>query len=263
MCKQISASSTAEALSDRLRYPSFLRTIPSDIHQAKALAKLMSHFKWEWVGVIHGDDDYGNNALQGFLNNAEHENVCTAFIKMLPYYLDFKDIDNLIQDVVRTIQNSTAKVVLVILREELVHKLFTEVIKQNISRTWIASDAWSVSYNISHMKGINNIGDVFGFSFITGPNPGFKEYLQNLANIPNTENKFLQEYLKLGNDNSFLTNVVDFSQAYPDRLAVLSIAHSLKTILKCNQTACPGNKDFPPYEVSYMEECYMTNASLV
>lgn len=250
VCKQISTTSSADALSDHLRYPSFLRTIPSDIHQTKALAKLMSHFKWEWVGVIHGDDDYGKNAFQGFLDNAENENVCPAFIETLPYYLDFKDIDNMIQKVVQTIKKSTANVVLVILREEIVHKLFTEVIKQNISRTWIASDAWSVSQNISRMKGINNIGDVFGFSFIIGPNPGFREYLQNLAITPGTENKFIEEYLKLGNDKDSLTNMVDINQTYADRLAVLSIAHSLKTILKCNQTACPGNKDFPPYEVS-------------
>lgn len=250
MCNQISASSSAEALSDRLRYPSFLRTIPSDIHQAKALVKLMSHFEWEWVGVIHGDDDYGKNALQSFLNNAAVENICPAFIETLPYYLDFEDIDNLIQKVVQTIQNSTAKVVLVILREELVHKLFTEVIRQKILRTWIASDAWSVSQNISHLKGINNIGDVFGFGFITGPNPGFKEYLQDLAATPGTKNKFIEEYQKLGNDKDYLTNEVDIRHAYADRLAVLSVAHSLKTILKCNQTACPGDKDFHPYKVS-------------
>ncbi|KAF5889411.1 G-protein coupled receptor family C group 6 member A-like, partial [Clarias magur] len=244
----ISASSSAEALSDRLRYPSFLRTIPSDVYQMKALAKLMSNFDWDWVGVVHSDDDYGKSALQGFLDNAEKENVCTAFIETLPYYLDFKNLDNMIQKVVQTIQNSTAKVVLVILREELVHKLFMEVIRQNISRTWIASDAWSVSYNISHMSGINSIGDVFGFSFITGSNPGFEEYLQNLAITPGTENVFIEEYRKFGNDKDFLTKVVDITQAYADRLAVLSIAHSLKKILKCNQTACPGNKDFAPYE---------------
>lgn len=209
----------------------------------------MSHFEWDWVGVIHGDDDYGKNALQSFLNNAENGNICTAFIETLPYYLDFNDINTMIKKVVQSIQISTAKVVLVILREELVQKLFIEVIKQNISRIWIASDAWSVSYIISRIKGINNIGDIFGFNFITGPMPGFKEYLQNLTISPNTGNKFIEEYLKLGIDNNYLTNVVDINQAYVDQLAVLSIAHSLKKILKCNQIACPGNKDFAPYEV--------------
>ncbi|XP_058256086.1 G-protein coupled receptor family C group 6 member A-like [Hemibagrus wyckioides] len=260
MVPQISASSSAEALSDQLRYPSFLRTIPSDIHQTKALAKLMSYFEWEWVGVVHGDDDYGKNALQGFLENAENENICTAFIEPLPTYLDFKDIDMLIQRVVQTIQNSTAKVVLVILREELVYKLFTEVIKQNISRTWIASDAWSTSQNISKMKGIDSIGDVFGFSFITGPIPGFKEYLQNLAITPGAENRFIEEYQKLGNEKDYLTKVVDITQAFADRLAVLSVAHSLRTLLKCTQTACPGNKDFPPFEL--LKELKQVNFTL-
>lgn len=211
----------------------------------------MSHFDWDWVGVIHGDDDYGNNAFQSFLKNAEDENVCTAFIETLPYYLDFQDIDDLIEKVVQTIRNSTAKVVILILREEIVHKFFTEVIKQNISRTWIASDTWAVSYNISLMQGINNIGDIFGFSFITGPNPGFKEYLQNVATNPNaTNNKFIEEYLKLDRENDFLTNEVDVSQTYAERLAVLSIAYSLRAVLKCNQTVCSGNRDFLPYEVS-------------
>lgn len=264
MCvKQISTSSSAEALSDRLRYPSFLRTIPSDIHQTKALAKLMSYFEWEWVGVVHGDDDYGKNALQGFLGNAENENICTAFIEPLPHYLDFKDIDMLIQRLVQTIQNSTAKIVLVILREELVYKLFTEVIKQNISRTWIASDAWSASQNISQMKGIDSIGDVFGLSFITGPIPGFKEYLQNLAIAPGAENRFIEEYQKLGKEKDYLTKIVDITQAFADRLALLSVAHSLRTLLKCDQTACPGNKDFPPFEVSTMWRHVLKSSNFV
>ncbi|KAI5618796.1 G-protein coupled receptor family C group 6 member A-like precursor [Silurus asotus] len=249
MVPQISSSSSAEALSDRLRYPSFLRTIPSDLHQTKAWAKIMSYFKWDWIGVIYGDDDYGKNAFQSFLDEAEKKNVCTAFTETLPYYLDFKNIDRLIQNVVQTIQDSKAKVILVILREEVVYKLFSEVIKQNISRTWIASDAWSMSYNISRMNGINSIGDVFGFSFITGPNPGFKEYLQRLTITPGTENKFIEEYLKFGNDKDYLLKIVDISQTYAERLAVLSIAYSLKKILKCNQTSCPGDKDFPPYQL--------------
>ncbi|KAL7872909.1 hypothetical protein AOLI_G00119800 [Acnodon oligacanthus] len=249
MVPQISTSASAEALSDRKRYPAFLRTVPSDIHQTKALAKFMAYFGWDWVGVVHGDDNYGEDAFHSFLVDAETENVCAAFEETLPHYLDCKDIDTRIQKVADTIQQSRAKVVLLILKEELVKKLFIEMINRNISRTWIASDAWSISVDIAQMVGINKVGDIFGFSFITGTNPGFKEYLQKLTIPPGAENKFIEEYQQMGKSTDYLTKAVHIDIAYGERLAVLSIAHALRKLLGCNETACPGEKDLPPWKL--------------
>ncbi|XP_066511941.1 G-protein coupled receptor family C group 6 member A-like [Hoplias malabaricus] len=249
MVPQISTSSSAEILSDRLRFPGFVRTVPSDVHQTEALAKLMSHFDWNWVGVVHGDDDYGENAFHGFMVDAEAENVCVAFKSTLPHNLNSKDIDMKIQEVADVIQNSRANVVLLILKEELVTKLFTEMRSRNISRTWIASDAWSLSRDIAQMEGMDQIGDIFGFNFITGPNPGFEEYLQELTVPPGTENKFIEEYQQMGYSKDYLTEAVYIDQAYGDRLAVWSIAHALKKLLECNEKACPGELDFPPWKL--------------
>uniref|UniRef100_A0A4W4EHA8 G-protein coupled receptor family C group 6 member A n=1 Tax=Electrophorus electricus TaxID=8005 RepID=A0A4W4EHA8_ELEEL len=248
MVPQISTSASAETLSDRLRYPAFLRTVPSDIHQTKALAKLMAHYGWDWVGMVHGDDDYGQSALHSFLTDVLNENICTAFKETLPHYLDDQNINIRIQEVANTIQTSNAKVVLLILKEELVKKLFTEIIHRNISRTWIASDSWSMSKDIAKMEGINKIGNIFGYSFITGPIPGFKEYLQKLSTPPGATNKFIQKYQQMDNKGN-LTEAVDISIAYGDRLAVLSIAYALKKILDCNQTVCSGEKDFQPWKL--------------
>ncbi|XP_067223015.1 G-protein coupled receptor family C group 6 member A-like [Chanodichthys erythropterus] len=249
MVPQISTTSSAQTLSDRVRYPAFLRTIPSDVHQTKALANFMKHFHWDWVGVVYGDDDYGKNALQSFLADAENVDICHAFKEVLPHYLAHDEIDNRIQEVAETIRSSEAKVVLLILKEELVSKLFKEMIRQNISRTWIASDAWSMSRNISQMDGINQLGDIFGFTFITGPNPGFKEFLDQLTLAPGSVNLFLEEYKQLGKDTGFLTEAVDISITYGERLAVWSIAHALKRLLNCSETDCPGERDFPPWKL--------------
>ncbi|XP_016425874.1 G-protein coupled receptor family C group 6 member A-like [Sinocyclocheilus rhinocerous] len=249
MVPQISTTSSAQTLSDRVRYPAFLRTMPSDVHQTKALVHFMKHFHWDWVGVVYGDDDYGKNALQSFLADSEAADICHAFKEVLPHYLAHNEIDKRIQEVAETIRLSVAKVVVLILKEELVSKLFKEMIRQNTSRTWIASDAWSMSRNISQMEGINQVGDVFGFTFITGPNPGFKEFLQQLTLTPGSVNLFLEEYKQLGKDAGFLTEAVDISMTYGERLAVWSIAHALKHLLNCNETDCPGERDFPPWKL--------------
>lgn len=209
----------------------------------------MKHFHWNWVGVVYGDDDYGKNALQSFSADAEDADICQAFKEVLPHYLAHDEIDKRIQEVAETIRSSEAKVVLLILKEELVSNLFKEMIRQNISRTWIASDAWSMSRNISRMDGINRVGDIFGFTFITGPNPGFEEFLQQLTLAPGSVNLFLEEYKQLGKDTGFLTEAVDISITYGERLAVWSIAHALKRLLNCSETDCPGERDFPPWKV--------------
>ncbi|XP_076835106.1 olfactory receptor CB1 [Brachyhypopomus gauderio] len=248
MVPQISSTASAETLSDRLRYPAFLRTVPSDIHQTRALAELMSYYGWDWVGVVHGDDDYGHSALHSFLTEAVNENICTAFEESVPHLLDNQNIATRIQEVANIIQTSNTNVVLLILKEELVKKLFTEILKRNISLTWIATDSWSMSQDIAKMEGINEIGNILGFSFITGPLPGFEEYLQKLTTPPGVTNKLIEMYQKLDHKED-ITEVVDISIAYGDRLAVLTIAHALKKLLDCNQTTCPGEKDFPPWKL--------------
>ncbi|CAL8285741.1 unnamed protein product [Lota lota] len=197
MVPQISGTSSANTLDDTLRYPSFLRTIPSDVHQTHALAQLMAHFKWNWVGVISGDDDYGKAALNDFVKYAEDANVCAAFNEVIPHYLGHPESNRRISEVATRIQSSSARVVLLILKGQLVEQLFKVMISKGISRTWIASDSWSQYQPVAELTGINTIGNVFGIRFITGPNPGFERFLTNLSPGPAAVNRFIEEYKNL------------------------------------------------------------------
>ncbi|XP_064411293.1 G-protein coupled receptor family C group 6 member A [Latimeria chalumnae] len=100
---QVSYVSSASILSDRVRFPSFFRTVPSDKQQMKALALLASEFEWNWIGVVTSDDDYGRTALEDFLTEVKNRNICTAFQEYLPSYVGHENVLNRTKKIVKKI----------------------------------------------------------------------------------------------------------------------------------------------------------------
>uniref|UniRef100_A0A673FH80 Extracellular calcium-sensing receptor-like n=1 Tax=Sinocyclocheilus rhinocerous TaxID=307959 RepID=A0A673FH80_9TELE len=138
----ISYYATCSCLSDRKKYPSFFRTIPSDAFQVRAMVQILKHFGWTWVGLIYSDNDYGIYAAQSFHQEMHLIGYCVAFSEILPN--DNNPID--IQRIMAVIQSSTARVVVVFSASSLLIPLMNEVVLQNITgRQWIASEAWATS----------------------------------------------------------------------------------------------------------------------
>ncbi|KAM8952991.1 G-protein coupled receptor family C group 6 member A-like [Pelodytes ibericus] len=192
---QISPASSAAILSDKVRFPSFLRTIPNDEHQTKAIVQLIKTFGWNWVGLISSDDDYGRSALD-FLNILfAKQGICTAFSKIVPSYVEHPDMPSVITSVIDELITTTTQVVVIITKGPIVWKLFNEALKGNISKTWIASDAWSTSKEVAYIQNIEKIGTIFGLNFKEMRAPGLAEYLENLYPPDHgATNEFLKEY---------------------------------------------------------------------
>uniref|UniRef100_A0A8C5QQG2 G-protein coupled receptors family 3 profile domain-containing protein n=1 Tax=Leptobrachium leishanense TaxID=445787 RepID=A0A8C5QQG2_9ANUR len=195
---QVSPASTAPILSDKVKFPSFLRTVPSDIHQTKAIAKLIKTFDWNWVGIIASDDDYGHSALSLLNTVFKEEMICTAFSKTVPSYVDHALLQKKLEDILDIIVNSSAKVVVVFAKGPIVSKLFEKAIRRKISRTWIASDIWINSREVSSTENLEKVGTVLGFNVKVGHIEGFREYLMNLQPPKQGAiNSFLKEYKEL------------------------------------------------------------------
>ncbi|XP_074844906.1 G-protein coupled receptor family C group 6 member A isoform X3 [Carettochelys insculpta] len=116
----VSHASSAEILSDKVRFPSFLRTVPSDFFQTQAMVRLIHKSGWNWIGIIATDDDYGRSALETFGVQAMASNVCIAFKEMLPAYLSDGTINAKINQALEKIVKETR------LLEELKKITFTD-----------------------------------------------------------------------------------------------------------------------------------------
>ncbi|XP_075692155.1 vomeronasal type-2 receptor 26-like [Rhinoderma darwinii] len=77
---KISFGATDSHFSNKQIYPSFFQTLPSDQTQYLAIAKLLKHFSWTWIGVIASDDESGEKQTQELRKVTEALDICIEFI---------------------------------------------------------------------------------------------------------------------------------------------------------------------------------------
>ncbi|KAM6126732.1 G-protein coupled receptor family C group 6 member A [Pterocles gutturalis] len=278
---QVSPASSAEILSDKIRFPSFFRTIPSDFHQTRAMAHLICESGWNWIGVIATDDDNGRFALESFGVQAMANNVCIAFKEMLPAYLSdntfHTKVDHAIEKIVK---ENRVNVIVVFMRQFHVLRLFRKAIERNVNKIWIASNNWSTAVKISTIPNIRQLGTIVGFGFKSGDISTFQDFLRNLHGKPTGNNKFLHEYIMLlsvcahlehhdfqtcisnQSQDDLLQNVENKHQIWRDDflnaniepgfihstiLAVYAIVHAIKG--QCKDRNCKDPSAFAPWEL--------------
>ncbi|XP_038060044.1 metabotropic glutamate receptor 4-like [Patiria miniata] len=75
----ISYSATSDELSNKERFPYFLRTVPPDELQARAIVDILLHHDWRYVGLLYSADTYGIHGSLEVAKLAERNNICVAF----------------------------------------------------------------------------------------------------------------------------------------------------------------------------------------
>lgn len=54
----MSYSATSRELSDRARFSTFFRVVPSDLHQARLMVALLRAHNWTYVHAVHTDGQF-------------------------------------------------------------------------------------------------------------------------------------------------------------------------------------------------------------
>uniref|UniRef100_A0A8C7XZR4 Vomeronasal 2, receptor 1 n=1 Tax=Oryzias sinensis TaxID=183150 RepID=A0A8C7XZR4_9TELE len=174
---QVSYCSTCSALNNKFQFPTFLRTIPNDQHQSTAMAQMVLHFGWTWVGIIAAEDDYGKYGIKDFKDQVEEAGVCISFSETLPKVSS----PAAIQRVVQTIVESTAKIIVVFSSDVDLSPLISELLHHNVTnRTWIASEAWITSALINQPGVSPVLAGTLGFGVKRAEIPGLQRHLLDL-----------------------------------------------------------------------------------
>lgn len=188
---QVSYASSSRLLSNRNEYKSFLRTIPNDEHQATAMADIVEYFRWNWVGTVAADDNYGRPGIEKFREESAERNICIDFSVFIDQYLP----EDQLEEVVRDIQNSTAKVIVVFSSGPDLEPLIKEIVIRNITgRIWLASEAWASSSLIAMPEFFHVMGGTIGFALKAGQMPGFRDFLQKVHPKKSATNGFIKEF---------------------------------------------------------------------
>ncbi|XP_077596421.1 glutamate receptor, metabotropic 5a [Stigmatopora nigra] len=75
---QIAYSATSMTLSDKSLFKYFMRVVPSDMQQARAMVDIVKRYNWSYVSAIHTEGNYGESGMEAFKDMAAKEGLCIA-----------------------------------------------------------------------------------------------------------------------------------------------------------------------------------------
>ncbi|XP_059187141.1 extracellular calcium-sensing receptor-like [Centropristis striata] len=273
----VSYYATCSCLSDRQRFPSFFRTIPSDAFQVRAMIQILKHFGWTWVGLLVSDDDYGLHAARSFQSDlAQSGGGCLAYSEVLPLSNDRAQF----RRIVNVMKKSTARVVMVFAIEIQIHQLMEEVLRQNVTGLqWIASEAWASGEILLTPDFMPYLSGTLGIAIRRGEISGFKDFLfkirpnQHHSNYGNSiVNQFWEEIFQckfapppeswveaggalctgqedLLNVENELFDVSELRPEYNVYKAVYALAYALNDMLDCE----PGRGPFSGHSCATLQ----------
>ncbi|XP_069495786.1 extracellular calcium-sensing receptor-like [Ambystoma mexicanum] len=296
---QISYSSAVSILSDKHQFPSFLRTVPANTFQNIALAQLIGHFGWTWVGMIVSDDETGLQGGQQVQEVIEENGGCVAFIEKI----HIRYSKDKVLEILEVIRTHSVQVVIIHSVAPQVKVLLETLYTQNLTdKTWIFSASFHISPGYFSYQSWKIMNGTLGFIPYTNIIPGFEEFLYSLhpdrfpediflkrfweqafhcqwlasnkvtttdIKAPGTQLKYCSGNETLNEEAISLFELFDMRSTYQSYLAVHAFGEALKTLISCRpgrgpftNMTCSDISDVQPWQIlHYLKKVRFTTRS--
>ncbi|XP_029435560.1 extracellular calcium-sensing receptor-like [Rhinatrema bivittatum] len=291
---QVSYFASSPVLSNKVLFPSFFRTIPTDDIQARGLVQLVVHFKWKWVGLLSTENDYGELGSQILKGELLRFGVCVAFHETIPLISTMRKTNRIVE----VVKKSSTNVILVFSSDPYMCPVMEELSRQNVSgKVWIASEGWSTSPTVSTKELARLMGGTIGFAIHEGQMPGFREFLLKLHPFTSSNPIFVKSFWEVafgcqwsnptinqtianGIPNKICTGMEELDTldnqyfgdsnlriSYNIYNAVYSVAHALRDMDACvpgigpfGNNMCTSIWNFQPWQLlHYMKKVHFRN----
>ncbi|XP_073501406.1 extracellular calcium-sensing receptor-like [Phyllobates terribilis] len=276
---QISFGAFDPELGDRHQFPTFLRTVPNENIQNKAISQLLKHLGWTWVGILTRDDDLGALDGQNLKEEISRNQGCVAFLEKIHYRYSMERIRK-IYDIV---MNSTAIAVVVYSEEMHVKPLLDMMADAGAqSKIWIYTLSFTFIPGMFSEGTSKLLNGSIGLVLHSEPLPQFDSYLRNIHPNKYPDDIYIKDFWKVAFNCSWSSNAPpandtgdvvncsgdedlkdkveslfelgDLSYTFQAYIAVYAFAYALHNLLYCvspaqkSSTAC-GEEALLPWQV--------------
>ncbi|XP_014834552.1 PREDICTED: taste receptor type 1 member 1-like, partial [Poecilia mexicana] len=241
----VSYGASSSVFSEKLNFPSFLRTIHPNKDVIEIVLMILKEFNWRWVSFLHIDDDYGRDGRDLFINIIEKTEICLAYTKGLDTYTNYTKLFQIVEPL-------GVNVTIVFAPEWTAEALIKAAIEHNVTnKVWIAVDAWSLHKKLPKEDGIRKIGTVVGIAEPLITIPGFSDFIRSFTAQSQQEDankgKFCNQVCNCTSVTAEDIINADPSFSFSVHTAVYAIAHALHTVLQCGAGKCNRNTKVQPH----------------
>uniref|UniRef100_A0A4W3HFR2 Taste 1 receptor member 1 n=1 Tax=Callorhinchus milii TaxID=7868 RepID=A0A4W3HFR2_CALMI len=243
---QISYAASGEVLGNRIRFPSFFRTIPNDIKQAEAMALLIQEFGWNWIAAVGSDNEYGRQGINKVVELVTGAGTCVAYQAIIPS--SRPELVHMLNEI-----SASVNVTVLFSSRLATERLFRVLTELNVTgKVWIISETVALSEDIARIPGVAAVGTVLGIAIKEGHMEGFREFLaKGAASEPrgSCDQECRRLLAPAGRSAESPEYHVDTRVSYNVYVAVYAMAHALHQLLQCEQDRCYHPRAVYPWQV--------------